>query len=298
MRACSPTVNSVCGLKYIQKYDAQYLNKITVFAIFSKTPYLLHSGAPNVYNFKRIKEYTDFHKRVKKDKRLVWWNSVHALKHKHRIHRYIAMKNPVLILIFFAGSLNLHAQLKSALFPRDTTSAPTGAWARLEVENGDSVFVMSLRPVRIWQPRKFKDLDEQVLYNRYKYAAKLVYPYALQAIGLYEELSDQTEDMSRRQRKRYIRHENRELKGDFEEQMKKLSKTQGKVLIKMIEKELHMPFYELIRQTRGGLTAAYWHNLGKLYGYDLKEGYIIGEDPLLDEIFLDYDFGDPTRWYR
>ena len=180
----------------------------------------------------------------------------------------------------------------------DTSAGPVGAWARMEVSNGDTIFNMSLRPVRIWQPRKYKDLDEQNQYNRYKYAARKVYPYALQAIALYDEIASQTQDMSRRRRKRFIRQEHKELKEDFTEQMKQLSKTQGKVLIKMIEKELNKPFYEIVRDTRGGFTALYWHNLGKLYGYDLKEGYKPGAEPMLDEIFLDYDFGDPTRWYQ
>jgi hypothetical protein len=178
----------------------------------------------------------------------------------------------------------------------DTSAGPVGAWARMEVSNGDTIFDMSLRPVRIWQPRKYKDLDEQNQYNRYKYAARKVYPYALQAIALYDEIANETQDMSRRKRKRFIRQEHKELKEDFTEQMKQLSKTQGKVLIKMIEKELNKPFYEIVRDTRGGFTALYWHNLGKLYGYDLKEGYKPGAEPMLDEIFLDYDFGDPTRW--
>jgi hypothetical protein len=180
----------------------------------------------------------------------------------------------------------------------DTSAGPVGAWARMEVSNGDTIFNMSLRPVRIWQPRKYKDLDEQNQYNRYKYAARKVYPYALQAIALYDEIASQTQDMSRRRRKRFIRQEHKELKEDFTEQMKQLSKTQGKVLIKMIEKELNKPFYDIVRETRGGFTALYWHNLGKLYGYDLKEGYKPGAEPMLDEIFLDYDFGDPTRWYQ
>jgi hypothetical protein len=180
----------------------------------------------------------------------------------------------------------------------DTSAGPVGAWARMEVSNGDTIFNMSLRPVRIWQPRKYKDLDEQNQYNRYKYAARKVYPYALQAIALYDEIANETQDMSRRKRKRFIRQEHKELKEDFTEQMKQLSKTQGKVLIKMIEKELNKPFYEIVRDTRGGFTALYWHNLGKLYGYDLKEGYKPGAEPMLDEIFLDYDFGDPTRWYQ
>jgi hypothetical protein len=122
-----------------------------------------------------------------------------------------------------------------------------------------------------------------------------VYPYAVQAVELYQEIQEETKDMNKRKRKRYIRHEHKELKEDLTERMKKLSKTEGKVLVKMIERELDMSFYEVIRSTRGATTAAYWNTLGKFYDYDLKEGYRPGQDPLLDEVFIDYDFGNPLR---
>ena len=178
------------------------------------------------------------------------------------------------------------------------TTYQGGAWARLEIVNGDSTFVMSLLPVKIWTRRKFKDLEEQKMYWRYTRAARNVYPYALQAISLYEQIQDETEGMSKRKRKRHIRHEHKELKEDMTERLKNLSKTEGKVLIKMIESQVGKPFYNVIRETRGGTTAAYWNTLGKLWGYDLKEGYTVGADPLLDGIFLDYDFGDPMAIYR
>ncbi|MBL7802389.1 MAG: DUF4294 domain-containing protein [Saprospiraceae bacterium] len=186
----------------------------------------------------------------------------------------------------------------SPLRIKPDTMPRTGGWARLEVENGDSVFVMSLWPVRITDRRQFKDEDERRQYLLYKNAARKVYPYALEAIDMYEQYQDETQGMNKRQRRRYFRHEHRELKEDMTDQMKSLSKTQGKVLIKMIEKEVGKPFYEILRETRGGVTASYWHNMGKLYGYNLKDGYHPGADPLLDEVFLDYDFGDPTRWYQ
>jgi hypothetical protein len=192
---------------------------------------------------------------------------------------------PLLLILFFSAAIPLNAQT-------DSLNTPKGAWARMVVENGDTIFDMALRAIKIWQPRKFKDLDEQTMYFRYKYAAKKVYPYALQAIALYEEIEAETQDMNKRKRKRYIRREHKELKEDFTDQMKNLSKTQGKILIKMIEKEVGKPFYDIVSQTRGGFTATYWHNLGKLYGYDLKQGYHLGDDSLLDEVLLDYDFGD------
>lgn len=170
-----------------------------------------------------------------------------------------------------------------------------GAWATLEIVNGDSTFLMSLHPARLVAKRKFKDLEEQKQFRRYIWAAKRVYPYAVQAVALYQEIEEETEGMNKRKRKRHIKHEHQELKEDLTERMKNLSKTEGKVLVKMIERELDMPFYDVIKTTRGSTTAAYWNTLGKFWGYDLKQGYHLGDDPLLDEVFIDYDFGDPLR---
>jgi hypothetical protein len=182
-----------------------------------------------------------------------------------------------------------------AQITRQDTLPRQGAWATLEIVNGDSTFLMSLAPGRIVAKRQYKDLEEQKQFRRYVWAAKRVYPYALQAVALYEDMEEETEGMNRRQRKRHIRHEHKELKEDMTERMKNLSKTEGKVLVKMIERELNMPFYEVIRTTRGTATAAYWNTMGKIWGYDLKEGYRQGADPLLDEVFIDYDFGNPLR---
>lgn len=188
----------------------------------------------------------------------------------------------------FAG-LACSPALIAQSIPADTL--PRGAWARMEVENGDTVFVMSLQVHRVTDRRKFKDFSEQRQYYLYYRAAKRVYPYAVQAIDMYNEILEETEDMNKRKRRRFIRHEHKELKEDFKERMTNLSKTEGKVLIKMIERELDKPFYDVIRETRGGMTATYWNQLGKIWGYDLKEGYSLGKDGLLDEVLIDYDFG-------
>ncbi len=175
-------------------------------------------------------------------------------------------------------------------------STARGAWARREIENGDTTYIMSLPIHRVSARRTFKDFSEQRQYYLYYRAAKRVYPYAVQAIDLYNQIKDETEGMSKRKRKRYIKHENKELKEEFTERMKNLSKTEGKVLIKMIERQLDKPFYTVIKETRGGFTATYWNSLGKMWGYDLKDGYTIGKDSLLDEVMLDYDFGE--SFYR
>lgn len=171
------------------------------------------------------------------------------------------------------------------------TARYRGGWALMEVIDGDTIYNMTLTQVRVSSRRQFKDLQEQRQYWLYRRAAQKVYPYAVQAIQLYNEMQEETKDMSKRKRKKHIKKEGKELKEDFKEQLKQLSKTQGKVLIKMIERQVNKPFYSILSETRGGMTAMYWQNLGKIWGYDLKEGYQEGADPLLDETLIDYDFG-------
>jgi hypothetical protein len=206
------------------------------------------------------------------------------------------MKQYLFLALILSSSLVLKAQAGPS--PVQDTSYQGGAWARLEIENGDSTFIMSLRPVKISSRRQFKDLDEQRQFWLYTRSARRVYPYALEAIRLYEQIQEETQDMSTRKRKRHIRHEHKEMKEDMTETLKNLSKTEGKVLIKMIESQLDKPFYDVIRETRGGTTATYWNALGKVWGYNLKEGYIPGSDLLLDDVLLDYDFGDPSKLYK
>ena len=194
----------------------------------------------------------------------------------------------------FVFSLSLAAW---PLFAQTPDSLPQGAWARMEVENGDTTFVMSLQLHRVSSKRQFKDFAEQRQYYLYYRAARRVYPYAVQAIDMYNDIQLETQDMGKGKRRRYIRREHKELKEDLTDQMKKLTRTEGKVLIKMIERQLDKSFYDVVRETRGGFTATYWHQMGKIWDYDLKDGYRLGADGLLDEVLLDYDFGEAIWRY-
>jgi hypothetical protein len=70
-------------------------------------------------------------------------------------------------------------------------------------------------------------------------------------------------------------------------------------MIKMIEKETGMSFYDIIKDKRNVFSAIYWQNLGKLYGYNLKDGYIKGDDRVLDVVLQDFYFKkeDSPIWH-
>ena len=157
-------------------------------------------------------------------------------------------------------------------------------------ECGDTVIVASLDRVSVSAPRTFDTDEEYRQYMRYRRAAVKVYPYAVEAIKTYREVNPETEDMKRKRKQRkYIRQTQKDLKEDFADRLKKLTKTQGFVLTKMIERELDVPMHELIKEMRGGLTATYWSTVGWLWGYKLKDGYVEGDDRILDMVLDDFD---------
>ena len=152
---------------------------------------------------------------------------------------------------------------------------------------GDTIIMAQLDDVSISSPRKFETRDDYRRYLKYKRYAADVYPYAVDAIRIFREVDHATKTMKKSKRKKYIKKLQKDLKEDFEEPLKKLTKTQGKILMKMIEKELDTPMYYLIKDLRGGVSASYWGTMGRFIGYRLKDGYVEGQDAILDAVLSD-----------
>ena len=155
------------------------------------------------------------------------------------------------------------------------------------IANGDTMVLASIEDVSVTSPRTFANEDEYKRYRKYKYYASRVYPYAAEAIKIFRKMEYATKHMKRRKRKKYIKQLSEELKVEFEQPLMKLSKTQGKILVKMIERELDTPMYSLISELQGKFKAFYWNQSSKLYGYRLKDGYTVGENHILDAVLQD-----------
>ncbi|MCP3928508.1 MAG: DUF4294 domain-containing protein [Bacteroidetes bacterium] len=156
-------------------------------------------------------------------------------------------------------------------------------------EYGDTLLIADLDELHVSTPRWFKNRDDYLRYRRYKRYAIKVYPLGVDAIRIFREVERATNEMKKRKRKKYIKELQKELEENFEKQLKKLTKTQGLILMKMIEKELDTPLYYLIKDLRGGITATYWSTMGRLYGHRLKDGYTPGKDPIIDAVLNDLD---------
>ncbi len=163
------------------------------------------------------------------------------------------------------------------------------------IVDGDTFLIADLDRVTVSSPREFESQDEYRLYKRYKRYAGVVYPYASEAIRILARYEKDTKDLSRRKTRKYSKKLSKELKENFKDPMKNLTKTQGRILIEMIEKELDQSMFDLLKTTRGGFAAGTWQSKGKLFGYDLKEKYARGQDPLLDIVLDDFDISLGTE---
>lgn len=168
----------------------------------------------------------------------------------------------------------------------------TAQWKDYIIERNDTIYISTLDPVSVTAPRKFATKEEYQRYMMYRRYAIIVYPYAMKAIQLYDEIEEETQDLKKRKAKKVINEHHKELKEEFTDQLKHLTRTQGKILIKMIEKEIDRPFYDILKDLKGGVTAGYWNTMGKIYGYKLKDQYTSGEDPILDVVLKDFDFSN------
>ncbi len=195
----------------------------------------------------------------------------------------------VIILTLFAGSLAAQTTIGKTTLNGQLVTLMLDA-------NGDTLFVADdLMTVSLTSPRKFKSVDEYNRYRKYLRYAAIVYPYAKEAIKVFRQLNEETEEMRKGKRKRYAKKLQKDLDDKFEEPLKKLTKTQGKILVKMVERELDTPLYDLIKTYRGGMTAGYWNTMSKFWGYDLKRGYMEGDDPILDAVLEDFSLANPDK---
>jgi hypothetical protein len=130
-------------------------------------------------------------------------------------------------------------------------------------------------------------------YDRLVYNLKTVYPYSLivrARLGkVNEDLAGMTTDKERR---RYIKDVEKDVFGEYEDDARNMTITQGRLLIKLIDRETQNTSYELIRLYRGGLTAAFWQGVARIFGTNLKEEYDpYGADIVIELILQDIEAG-------
>lgn len=180
------------------------------------------------------------------------------------------------------------AVLLAALFEAQAQGG-NGFWHQeWAVEKGDSIPLVHVLPVYVFS--RPVDLRR---YRRLVEAVKKVYPIAKIARAKMADMEEELRRLpTKKAQKEYIKQIYHEIKDEYTPVLKRMTRTQGRVLLKLIDRETEYTAYEVLREFRGGFVAGFWQGISKIFGQDLKSQYDKeGEDRMIEQIVIYYEAG-------
>ena len=158
-------------------------------------------------------------------------------------------------------------------------------------ENGEMIPWIPLNEVVIYGYRIFKSPAERAAFNRLRYNVMKVMPYALFAKRRYEQLErDLALTAEKKEQKKLVKQCDKEIKEMFNREIKELTISQGQILTKLIDRELGRTTYDIIKETKGGVTAFVYQSVARVVGHNLKSTYNPQEERDIESIITSSGF--------
>jgi hypothetical protein len=196
------------------------------------------------------------------------------------------------ILLFYVAAGKASAQEDSLIHKAD--SLPERFYILQNVDrDGEKLPEIEIKEVTIVGKGKPQTSFQYWRYERLVYNVKRVYPYALIVRDKLKEVNDELERLpDDGKRKKYIKDIEKQIFHDYEDDMRNMTFSQGKILIRLIDRETENTSYDLIKEYRGNLSASFWQGIARLFGTNLKEEYDpYGDDFLIERIIKEIELG-------
>jgi len=162
-----------------------------------------------------------------------------------------------------------------------------------ELAGKDTIPHIDIPEVEVYPKKVFKNKSDEQQYWRLVMRVKKVLPYAKEAALLLRKYEMEVPANARgRDRRVYVRRAEEELMNKYGPILKKMSINDGRVLIKLIDRETHKASYELIQELKGGVPAVFWQGVARFFGNNLKTKYDpYGEDRQIEMIVQYIEMG-------
>src|SRR5574344_269861 len=167
------------------------------------------------------------------------------------------------------------------------SAAPVDMAAGFEVpaviENGDTIPEYTLSVIIVFPPTlEPTDARKRRIFWRIVRDVKKTYPYARMIAAEVNKVDASTRGMSESQRKAYMKKHENDLVDKFKPQLRTLTFRQGKMLIKLVDRECNKTSYDLIKEYRGSFRAFFWQGFARLLGADLNSSYDKDENEVIE----------------
>ena len=195
------------------------------------------------------------------------------------------MKRLLLFLIIFLISItrtDIYAQSKAEYVP------PGGARLLAQVVGNDTILLAYLHDIWVFPRKAFKNKEQERFFWRTVRDVKVALPYAKLVANELSKINYKLVDLkSDSERKKYLKQFEKEVFKKYEADLKKLSINQGRLLMKLIDRECNQSTFELIRSYKGTVSAYFWQGLALVFGSNLKTGYDASDkDKIIEKVIL------------
>ena len=201
----------------------------------------------------------------------------------------------ILMLMLTATTMAQEQQItaEQALAEMDSpTFVPTVKVGKV-LEGGDSIQYMEMNPVYVYPELTFKNKKQAKAYQRLVFNVKKVLPIAKEARMILIETTEYLETLpDEKSKNEHIKRVEDDIFRTYKPKMKKLTYSQGKLLIKLIDRECHSSSYEMIKAFMGPVRAGFWQVFAWGFGASLKKEYDAqGVDRLTERVVLMVEAG-------
>jgi hypothetical protein len=179
------------------------------------------------------------------------------------------------------------------MFDPDTIDIEDFEVIKSIVLDGKKVPHSVIRAVQVFPRREFDNKRQARRYGRLVRNLKKVYPYAKLAKQRLLEMEKHIITLeSARGKRKYINQVEEDLKEEFEDDLRQMTFSQGRLLIKLIDRETGETTYKWIKELKGSFSAFFWQAIARIFGSNLKTEFdTFGEDRIIDEILIMIEMG-------
>lgn len=147
-------------------------------------------------------------------------------------------------------------------------------WYRMVDEYGDTVRMIEIREVTVYPPMKFKDKKQEEFYWRTVRDVRKTLPYAKAASQALLETYEYVQTLpTQKERDAHLKAIEKDIVDQYKPAILKLTKNQGKVLLKLINRETDQSSFNIVKAFLGTFRAGFWQTFGRMFGVNMKSGY-------------------------
>lgn len=165
---------------------------------------------------------------------------------------------------------------------------PKSKVCTFELQGRDTLYQYTFTDFYCYPPMKFLNKKQEQFYWKTVRDVKKVLPYArLVSRTVYQANQDLTQIHDEKERKAFLKKTEKELFKRYEKELKAMSINQGKLMVRLIDRECNQTTYSIIRTYKGAFSAWMWQTVARLFGSDLKAEYDVqNKDKIIERVII------------